>query len=333
MSALSSDKAVGSGDVVYRGTGVRIFCWMIVAATLVYILNNYLTVWWDFPGIFGLGGDNSGLALLQLALLLASLAGAAYFVLRTPDRGLRPDAAAMAGMTNFIIRAAFWTVVLVGSVDALISFLRVEGLLPVLFGDDMAKNLGRSAFRGPYIHIPLMFVGIAVAARTKTLGFQWLALLVVLAELFIVISRFVFSYEQAFQGDLVRFWYGALFLFASAYTLFEDGHVRVDVVYAGLTPETKGLINAIGSLVLGVSLCWIVLGFGMWDNFSIINTSLLNYEVSQSGFGMYVKYWMSGFLAIFAVTMAIQFSSYILEGVADYRGVPGRRVLAVAGGH
>jgi len=38
----------------------------------------------------------------------------------------------------------------------------------------------------------------------------------------IVISRFIFSYEQAFMADLVRFWYGALFLFASAYTLLED---------------------------------------------------------------------------------------------------------------
>ena len=54
----------------------------------------------------------------------------------------------------------------------------------------------------------------------------------VAAELLIVISRFIFSYEQAFMADLVRFWYGALFLFASAYTLLEEGHVRVDVLYA-----------------------------------------------------------------------------------------------------
>lgn len=35
------------------------------------------------------------------------------------------------------------------------------------------------------------------------------------------------------MADLVRFWYAALFLFASAYTLLEEGHVRVDVFYAG----------------------------------------------------------------------------------------------------
>ena len=40
---------------------------------------------------------------------------------------------------------------------------------------------------------------------------------------------------------------------------------------------------------------------------------------------MYVKYLLAGFLAIFAGTMMVQFASYILEGVADMRGDPGKR--------
>ena len=64
----------------------------------------------------------------------------------------------------------------------------------------------------------------------------------------IVISRFIFSYEQSFMGDLVRYWYAALFLFASAYTLYEDGHVRVDVFYASMKNKTKSFINAFGSI-------------------------------------------------------------------------------------
>ena len=41
------------------------------------------------------------------------------------------------------------------------------------------------------------------------------------------------------MGDLVRYWYAGLFLFASAYTLYEDGHVRVDILYQGLKEKTK----------------------------------------------------------------------------------------------
>ena len=73
----------------------------------------------------------------------------------------------------------------------------------------------------------------------KGIDFIWLASLIVFGELLIVITRFIFSYEQAFMGDLVRFWYASLFLFASAYTLIHDGHVRVDVIYAGFSEKAK----------------------------------------------------------------------------------------------
>ena len=88
--------------------------------------------------------------------------------------------------------------------------------------------------------MPLIALGFLTSFFTRTLGFTWLALLIVAAELGIVISRFIFSYEQAFMGDLVRFWYAALFLFASAYTLLDEGHVRVDVFYAGLPQADEG---------------------------------------------------------------------------------------------
>ena len=61
------------------------------------------------------------------------------------------------------------------------------------------------------------------------------------------------------MGDLVRYWYAALFLFASAYTLYDEGHVRVDIVYAGLRERTKGYANFIGTILLGLSTCWAIL--------------------------------------------------------------------------
>jgi hypothetical protein len=48
---------------------------------------------------------------------------------------------------------------------------------------------------------------------------------------------------------------------------------------------------------------------------------------------MYVKYLMAGFLAVFAVTMTIQFAGYFLQGIADYRGDPGRKASAPGGAH
>ncbi|MDG2458723.1 MAG: hypothetical protein P8N41_07270, partial [Alphaproteobacteria bacterium] len=56
---------------------------------------------------------------------------------------------------------------------------------------------------------------------------------------------------------------------------------------------------------------------------SIINSPILNFEVTQTGtVGMFIKYQMAGFLAIFAISMLIQFISYYFKSIADYRNEP-----------
>ena len=144
-----------------------------------------------------------------------------------------------------------------------------------------------------------------------------------------MLSRFIFSYEQALMGDLVRYWYAALFLFASAYTLLDEGHVRVDVLYAGFSATTKGFSNAIGSIFLGMTTAWVIIYLGFSGKSAIINSPIINFEISQSGpTGMYIKYQMAAFLGVFAITMLIQFVSYLFEAVADMRGQPGKREVA-----
>ncbi|MFQ5565460.1 MAG: TRAP transporter small permease subunit, partial [Paracoccaceae bacterium] len=304
---------VNDTDPIAQGApapATRLFGWVMLALMAAYLINAYLTFFIGLPGVGSLAGwesnaDPNGWMWLQAAIYVALPAAACLHVLRTPSRTLRADAKVISDTNAFIVRAAFWVVLLVGISDAVVSFLRVEGLLPGLFGDDMALELGRSQYRGRWVHIPVAAIGILIATRTRSLGFIWLSLLVVGAELLIVFSRFILSYEQAFMGDLVRFWYAALFLFASAYTLLEDDHVRVDVLYANMRRRTQGRVNAVGSILLGMTLCWTILLVGMWGKASVINSPLLVYETTQTGFGMYVKYFMAGFLALFAVTMMI----------------------------
>lgn len=311
-------------DAGFPGPGfTRAIGWMIVGLTVAFLINTYLSIWHGWPGALS-AFSTGGIGIVQAGLFVAGMVGPIVFVSRT-SRGLRQDSQLLSRAVAYIVRAAFWAVVLIGLVDMAISFLRVEALLTPLLGHELATELGRSQFRGPFVHMPLLVVAMIVAAWTRSIGFHWLTLLVVVAELLIVLTRFIYSYEQAFQGDLVRFWYAGLFLFASAYTLYEDGHVRVDVLYSGFSPRAKGISNAVGSLVMGVTLCSVILVFGMSDKTSVITGPLLSYEVSQSGFGMYVKYLMAGFLGIFAVTMMIQFASYLMDSVADLRGEPGHR--------
>ena len=308
---------------------LRFFGTLIIALTFTFLLNNFLNFWADWPGVniffanigwFGFNKLNEPLegfflfkAWIQLFSYFFAIILSFYYILKTPNTKLIDDSETFSNLSAYIIRASFWIVLLVGLVDMVLSFLRVEDYLVPLFGKDLGMALGRPNFRGTYVHFPVMLISLIIAYYTKTLGFLWLSVLVVIAEFQIVLARFIFSYEQTFMGDLVRFWYGSLFLFASSYALIHEGHVRVDVLYTKFSKRTKALSNLFGSLFLGIPICWTILLRGMWCKQCIINAPLTNFETSMSGYGMYVKYLMAGFLAINALTMLIQFVSYFLS--------------------
>ena len=299
----------------------RLVAWACVLGMLAFIANNYLIFWLGWPGALALikgTADNTILASLQLATYaLAGLASGIIVWRRQETDSAMQDSQMLTAASAYIVRAAFWSVFLIGIADVTLSLLRSEDWLEAIFGPFLAQELTRPNIRGLYIQYPLIGISLIIASINRSLGFTWLALLVVIAEFLIVITRFIFSYEQPFMGDLVRFWYAALFLFASAYTLAHEGHVRVDVFYTAFSPRRQAQLNAIGCLVLGLPICWVVLTLGMWEKTHIINAPLLNFEVSQSGFGMYVKHLMAGFLLIYATSMMLQFCSYLIKNICS----------------
>ena len=311
----------------FKKTWIRTFSLSMVAIILLYCLSRFFIFWHDWPNlstsiqaILGNAPDLSRLQFYKAISLLLVYLGAVIvifrYIKRTSQLSLSYDADKFKRMSFYIIRTAFWMVFLIGISDATVSFLRVEEILIPIVGEDIAAILDQARTRGIYLHYPLIALSFIIAWFSRSLGFFWLALLVVFSEFTIVITRFIFSYEQAFMGDLVRFWYAAFFLFASAYTLIEGGHVRVDVLYARLGKRKKAWVNFFGSILLGLPLCWIILYFGMDTRQSSLMAPILSFEVSSSGYGMYVKYIMGSFLLVYAVSMAIMFISYFLSSSA-----------------
>ncbi|WP_050929733.1 TRAP transporter small permease subunit [Aestuariivita boseongensis] len=305
---------------------IRFLGWASLTVLAAFMVNNILITWFNHPTLASGLSSGDSRVWVQVGLYAVAIAASIWWIFSRPDNALRYEASKISNFNAYLIRGCFFAVLFVGLADMAIAFLRVEGFLGRFFSESTASGLLRAQFIGPYVHVPLVVLGFIVALFSRTLGFQWLALLIVAAELLIVFSRFVFSYEQALMGDLVRYWYAALFLFASAYTLLEEGHVRVDVLYAGLRQTTKGRVNAFGTILLGMTTCWCIILIGMGSQQAIINSPIKNFEVSQAGTaGMYIKYQMAAFLAVFAITMLIQFVSYLFEAVADARNEPGHK--------
>ena len=306
---------------------IRIFSWSIVFITFAFFINNILNFWYDFPGIDKFFANyniffeqNNKLneieiykSWIQFLIYIFAISISFIYVKLYNQIEIKKDSEYLSNFSAYIIRSCFWGVLIIGLVDMILSFLRVEDLLIPIFGESFGMNLSKSAFRGTYIHFPLIILAFILGYFTKTLGFFWLAFLVVMAEFQIVVARFIFSYEQTFMGDLVRFWYGSLFLFASSYALLKEGHVRVDILYTNFSERGKAWSNLLGSLLLGIPICATILLRGMWCQQCILNAPIQSFEQSMSGYGMQVKYLMAGFLIIYALTMLIQFTSFFMS--------------------
>jgi len=294
-------------------TALRLLAWGNVLAVAAFLLEVWLIHWRGLPGAAAPLQGGHWAALGYGAAVLGTVA------LTLRARPLRDDADTIGALVAYLARAAFFAALFVGTVDAVISFLRVEELLPAVTGEELATRLGQSAWRGPNVHMPLVALALVVAALTRGLGFIWLALMVVALQLVIVIGRFVFFYEQAFLSDLLRLWYAGLFLFASAHTLAADGHVRVDIFYAGMTRRGRALVNGAGALCFGLVMMWTILILGSATASSAIVGPFLLYEQGQQTYGMMTKYLMAVFLGVFAVTMLLQFAVLLLRAGADWR--------------
>jgi len=308
----------------------KLFSFVVVTLTIIFFLNIILTNFFNWPGskailsfIF-LSNDSLKsfeifLSFIQFSLYFVSLFFIYIYIFKINKNSLAEDSKQLSDLAAYITRAAFWTVFLVGLVDLLISFLVSEKAILDSLPSGLAQLLFQPRSRILYVHVPLTVFSFLYALKNKSIGFIWLALLVVFAESLIVISRFVFSYEQAFMGDLVRYWYAALFLFGSAYTLLKDGHVRVDILYVNFKEKNKALANIFGSIFFGMPICFLILYSGMGSKTGIINAPILSFEISQQAqAGLYIKYMMASFLTVFAISMIIQFCSLILANLEKF---------------
>jgi TRAP-type mannitol/chloroaromatic compound transport system permease small subunit len=74
-----------------------------------------------------------------------------------------------------------------------------------------------------------------------------------------VVMRYVFKKSFVFTQELEWHLFAFIFLMGAGYTLLHNGHVRVDIVYARLSPRTRAWIDAVCCLLFLFPGCWLVL--------------------------------------------------------------------------
>jgi len=112
----------------------------------------------------------------------------------------------------------------------------------------------------------LIAVDEGFGAVSKACG--WIAsvafVLMMLNVFYDVVARYVFNEVSIGMQEMEWHLYAVIFLMGIPYAMRTDGHVRVDVFYAGRTEITKAWINLIGALIFALPIAAFIAWLG-WD--------------------------------------------------------------------
>lgn len=90
----------------------------------------------------------------------------------------------------------------------------------------------------------------------------WLVLGMVALMFAVAVLRYLFNLGWVWLQEGVLYMHATFFVLGMGYTLLYDGHVRVDIFYGKLGPRGKAWTDLLGTLLLLVPLCLLVLYYG-----------------------------------------------------------------------
>jgi TRAP-type mannitol/chloroaromatic compound transport system permease small subunit len=139
----------------------------------------------------------------------------------------------------------------------------------------------------------------------------WLTLLMVLVTFVIVILRYVLNASFIWLQESLTWMHAVVFMLGAAYTLQQEGHVRVDIFYRDMSPKRRGLVNLLGVLLFVFPLCV----FFVYQAYDYVAASWNLREISRDSGG--IPYpaipLLKSLLLLMPATVALQGLSLLLR--------------------
>lgn len=142
---------------------------------------------------------------------------------------------------------------------------------------------------------------VVLDAISVTVGdmVRWAALALVLVTGLIVVQRYVFGVSLTKLQESVIYLHAILFLLSSAATLYNGGHVRVDIVYSKLSDQGKAWTDLLGVYLALIPMCWLI----MITAESYVGGAWRILERSRESDGLPLVFLLKTAIPVFAVMM------------------------------
>lgn len=144
----------------------------------------------------------------------------------------------------------------------------------------------------------------------------WLILIAVLVSAANAVVRKVFSVSSNSWLELQWYLFGAAFLLAAAYTLKQNEHIRIDIVYGMFSRKVQHRIDLFGHVVFLMPFVALM----VWYLVPYVARSFANGEVSTNSGGLVI--WPAkGLLLAGFVLLGFQGLSEIIKKIGVMRGL------------
>ncbi|MEA1050857.1 TRAP transporter small permease subunit [Lamprobacter modestohalophilus] len=145
----------------------------------------------------------------------------------------------------------------------------------------------------------------------------WLALAMVLMTFVVVVLRYVFDSGSIALQESVTYMYAILFMLGAAYTLQQDGHVRVDILYQRFSRRGRAWVNLLGTLLLLVP----VSVFLLLSSWGYVADSWAVQEGSREAGGLPGVWLLKTLLLVMPALMLVQGLIWVLRNGLFLAGV------------
>lgn len=149
---------------------------------------------------------------------------------------------------------------------------------------------------------------------SETIGkaVSWLTALLVVVVCYDVFTRYFLKNSLVAVQELQWHLFAIIFLLAAPFTLKHDKHVRVDVWYARCSPRKKAWVNFIGSLLLLIPFC-IVVVYSSWD---FVANSFAVRETSPDPGGLPARYLLKALIPFSMILLLFQGVAEMLKSLS-----------------
>jgi TRAP-type mannitol/chloroaromatic compound transport system permease small subunit len=144
---------------------------------------------------------------------------------------------------------------------------------------------------------------------------SWLTLAMVLVTFVVLVLRYGFGIGSIALQESIAYMHASVFLIAAAWTLQQDAHVRVDIVYCRCSKKTRALVDLFGSLFLLLPLMFFI----VWISFDYVQESWRVHEGSPEAGGLPGVFLLKTLIPVMAILLVLQGTANILKSLITLR--------------